>query len=251
MFDPVTVFSSWPEFLGICLVLILAEIVYVSFGFGAGLIAVGLSAAIHPEIKDIAVILLVTNLPVEILVIRNAWLKIQWSGVCMICLGVIFGVPAGTWILTIGKPMIVLTILGGVLILVGLTFLLLPLHARVQWSAWSAPPTGLVSGLLGGLFGIGGPPVIIYYQLSGVDKTVFRASLMAIFLFIAVIRVPSYIVGGLITEPRLWSALAVAPAVLLGAFAGSHIHIHLSESRFRRIVSAGLVLIGVLLLFRP
>jgi uncharacterized protein len=251
MFDPVTVFASWPEFLGICLILVLAEIVYVCFGFGAGLIAVGLSAAIHPEIKDIAVILLLINIPIEILVVRKAWTKIQWPRVCMICLGVLFGVPAGTWILTIGKPTIVLSVLGGILILVGLTFLFLPLHARVRWTGRSAPPTGLISGLLGGLFGIGGPPVIVYYQLSGVDKTVFRASLMAIFLFIAVIRVPSYIVGGLITEPRLWSALAVAPAMLIGALVGSRIHIHLSEKKFRRIVSVVLVLIGVLLLFRP
>ncbi|MBN2318786.1 MAG: sulfite exporter TauE/SafE family protein [Acidobacteria bacterium] len=251
MFDPVTVFSSWPEFLGICLVLVVAEIVYVSFGFGAGLIAVGLSAAIHPEIKDIAVILLLINLPIEIHVVRRCWSKIQWSGVLMICLGVIFGVPLGTWILSIGKPTIVLTILGGVLILVGLTFLCLPLHARVQWPAWSAPPTGLVSGILGGLFGTGGPPVIVYYRLSGVNKAVFRGSLMAVFLIIALVRVPSYIVGGLITEPRLWSTLAVAPAVILGAFAGSRIHIQLSEETFRRIVSAVLMLIGVLLLFRP
>ena len=79
MIDSVTVFSSWPEFFGICLVLVVAEIVYVSFGFGAGLVAVGLSAAIHPEVKDIAVILLLINLPVEILVIRRSWAKIQWA----------------------------------------------------------------------------------------------------------------------------------------------------------------------------
>jgi len=251
MFDPGTVFSSWPEFFGVCLVLVAAEIVYVSFGFGAGLIAVGLSAAIHPEIKDIAVILLMINLPIEILVVRNARPKIQWSRILLICLGVLIGVPAGTWILTISKPTIVLTVLGGILVLVGLAFLCLPHQAKVNWKGWSAPPTGILSGLLGGLFGIGCPPVIIYYQLSGVDKTVFRGSLMAIFLFIALIRVPSYAIGGLITEQRLWSSLAVAPAAILGALAGSRIHIQLSEEKFRRIVSAVLVLIGAVLLFRP
>jgi len=250
MIDPVTVFSSWPEFLCICLVIVAAEIVYVSFGFGAGLIAVGFSAAIHPEIKDIAVILLLINLPIEIRLVRQSWAKIQWPKVLMICLGVVFGVPLGTWILSIGKPAIVLTVLGGVLVIVGLLFLIVPPHTRVRWAGWIAPPTGLISGVLGGLFGVGGPPVIIYFQLSGVNKAVFRGSLMAIFLLIALVRVPSYIVGGLITEPRLWSALAVAPAVLLGAFVGSRIHIHLSEEKFRRIVSAVLMLLGLLLLFR-
>ena len=250
MIDPITVFSSWPEFLGICFVLVLAEIVYVSFGFGAGLIAVGLSAAIHPEIRDIAVILLLVNLPIEIYVVRRSWPEIDWSRVILICLGVVFGVPLGAWILTAGKPTIVLTILGGVLVLVGVLFLCIPVHARVHWKKWSAPPTGFLSGLLGGLFGVGGPPVIIYYQLSGVNKAAFRGSLMAIFLLIGLVRVPSYVVTGLITVPRLWSALAIIPAVIVGAFLGSRIHIRLSEKRFKRIVSVVLVAIGLLLLFR-
>ena len=250
MIDPVTVFASWPEFFGICLVMVVAEIIYVSFGFGAGLIAVGLSAAIHPEVKDIAVILLLINLPIEIFVVRRSWPHIQWPGVIMICLGVVFGVPLGTWILGIGKPTIVLTILGGVLIIAGVLFLSVRSGTPVRWKAWSAPPVGLLSGFLGGLFGVGGPPVIIYYQLSGVTKAVFRGSLMAIFLIIALVRVPSYIVGGLITEPRLWSALALVPAVMTGALVGGRLHIHLSEDAFKRIVSVVLVLIGLLLFFR-
>jgi uncharacterized membrane protein YfcA len=250
MIETVTVFSSWPELIGICLVMVVAEIVYVSFGFGAGLIAVGLTAAIHPEIRDIAVVLMLINLPIEIFVVCRSWAKIQWATVLVLCLGVLCGVPAGTWILTAGKPTIVLTILGAVLVLAGILFLCLRSGARVRWKTWSAPVFGLFSGILGGLFGIGGPPVIVYYQLSGVDKAVFRGSLMAIFLFMAMVRVPSYIVGGLITEARLWSALFVAPAVLAGAVAGAFIHFHLSEEKFKRIVSAVLVMIGLLLLVR-
>lgn len=245
-----TVFSSWPEFLAICLVLVTAETVYVSFGFGAGLIAVGLSAAIHPEIRDIAVILLLINLPMEILVVCRSRTQIRWRNVLMICLGVFFGVPLGTWILNIGDPAIVLTVLGGFLIIAGLSFLYLPLNAGIRWPGWSAPPIGLISGLLGGLFGVGGPPVIIHYQLSGVNKAVFRGSLMAIFLIIGLVRLPAYAVSGLITEERLWSAAVTVPAVALGVISGSRIHIQLSEAKFKRIVSLVLVFLGILLLFR-
>jgi uncharacterized membrane protein YfcA len=250
MIESVTVFSSWPEWLAVCLVLVAAEIIYVSLGFGAGLIAVGLSAAIHPEVRDIAVILLLVNLPVEIHVVFRSWSEVEWRRVSMICLGVLFGVPLGTWILSIGNPAMVLTILGGVLILAGLLFLGIPRRGRMEWPQWSAPPTGLLSGVLGGLLGVGGPPVIIYYQLSGVNKTVFRASLMAIFLLIALVRIPSYLIGGLITPARLWSALSVIPAVAVGFYAGSRVHIRLGEERFRQLVSLVLLLIGMLLLLR-
>jgi uncharacterized membrane protein YfcA len=73
---------------------------------------------------------------------------------------------------------------------------------------------------------------------------------MAIFLIIALVRVPSYFIGGLITEARLWSALAAVPAVVIGAIIGGRIHIHLSEEKFKRIVSVVLMLLGLLLLFR-
>ena len=63
------------------------------------------------------------------------------------------------------------------------------------------------------------------------------------------VRVPSYAVFGLITAPRLWSALAVMPAVFIGALIGNSIHLRIEESTFRRLVSAALLIIGLLLLF--
>ena len=64
-----------------------------------------------------------------------------------------------------------------------------------------AGPVGLSSGLLTGLFGTGGPPLVLYYQLSGADKAAFRGNLMAIFLLMTLVRVPSYAGMGLITAP--------------------------------------------------
>ncbi len=106
---------------------------------------------------------------------------------------------------------------------------------------WVAGPIGLISGVLTGLFGTGGPPLILYYRLQGVDKAAFRGNLMAIFLLMTVVRVPSYAVFGLITAPRMWSALAVLPAVILGALIGNSIHLRIEEDTFRRLVSAALL----------
>ena len=109
---------------------------------------------------------------------------------------------------------------------------------------------GLVSGVLTGLFGTGGPPLIFYYQLRGSDKAAFRGNLMAIFLLMTAFRLPSYAAFGLITEPRVWSSLALVPAAILGALAGDRIHLRTDEATFRRLVSAALVVIGVTLLAR-
>lgn len=243
-----TIFASLPEFLLVCLTLAAAEAVYVLLGFGAGLIAVGFLALLLPELRDAVVLLLLINLPAELYVVRTSWRQISWRGVALLFLGVGVGIPFGSWLLRWGDPGFLLTILGVFLVLVGVVFLFTPRTLRDGWPSWVIPPTGILSGILTGLFGTGGPPLILYYQLGGADKSAFRANLMAIFLLMTLVRVPSYTVLGLITAPHLWSALAVMPAVILGALIGNRIHLGLSESTFRRLVSVALLLIGLLLL---
>jgi len=243
-----TVFASLPQFLLVCLILAAAEAVYVLLGFGAGLIAVGSLALLLPELRDAVVILLLVNLPAELYIVRTSWRQISWRGVLILFAGVAVGIPLGSWLLRWGDPSFLLTVLGFFLVAVGAIFVLSPSRRSSSHHPWVAPPVGLLSGILTGLFGTGGPPLVLYYQLGGADKTTFRGHLMAIFLLMTTVRVPSYAALGLINAPRLWSALAVMPAVLLGAFIGNRIHLSLEEDSFRRLVSTALLIIGLLLL---
>ncbi len=248
MFGLDTVFTSLPQFLLTCVILTAAEAVYVTLGFGAGLIAVGGLALLLPELRDVVVLLLLVNLPAELWVVWTSRRDIAWRGVFVLFAGVAVGIPVGTWLLRWGKPEILLTALGFFLTAVGAIFLISPARGSRTWPGWVAPPVGVLSGLLTGLFGTGGPPLVLYYQLGGAGKAVFRGHLMAIFLLMTTVRVPSYAIFGLITPTRMWSALMVLPAVLVGALIGNRIHLELGEEAFRRIVSAALVMIGLMLL---
>jgi uncharacterized membrane protein YfcA len=243
-----TVFASLSQFLLVCLVLAAAEAVYVLLGFGAGLIAVGSLALLLPELRDAVVILLLVNLPAELYIVRASWRDISWRGVLVLFAGVAIGIPLGSWLLRWGDPTFLLTVLGIFLVSVGAVFVLSPTRRNHDHHRWVAPPVGLLSGVLTGLFGTGGPPLVLYYQLGGADKAAFRGHLMAIFLLMTTVRVPSYAALGLLNAPRLWSALAVMPAVLLGAWIGNRIHLSLEEDTFRRLVSGALLVIGLLLL---
>lgn len=248
MFGIETIFETLPQFLIVCAILALAEAVYVLLGFGAGLIAVGTMALLLPELKDAVVILLLVNLPAELWIVRSSWQRISWRGVLVIFIGVAIGTPLGTSLLRWGDARFLLIVLGVFLVAVGAVFLFIKDARKRQMPGWVAGPIGVISGVLTGLFGTGGPPLILYYRLLGVDKAAFRGNLMAIFLLMTVVRVPSYAVFGLITAPRMWSALAVLPAVILGALIGNRIHLRIEEATFRRLVSAALLLIGLLLL---
>ncbi len=247
---PVTIFSSPIEFAITCTVLVIAQVVYVMFGFGSGLIAVGTLALVFPEIKDVVVLLLLVNLPAELFVTWRSRREIHWRPIAGLGVGIVVGIPLGAWLLSHTEPGIILEILGWFLVAVGLIFVKLPPGGNITPPAAAAPPTGLLSGLLTGLFGTGGPPVIIWYHLAAEGKSAFRAHLMTIFLLMTLIRVPSYIANGLVTGPRLWSSLLVLPAVLFGAWLGHRLHLQISERTFRRLVSLLLAVLGLVLLIR-
>jgi uncharacterized membrane protein YfcA len=245
-----TVFGSVSLFLFTAGVLVLAEVIYLVFGFGAGLFSVGLLALVLPGLEDVIVMLLLVSLPVELWVVASRWEKIQWRKILLISAGILVGVPIGTFLLSWESPGLVLAMLVALLMTVGLAFLVNPRRVSVSWPRWSAPPVGMLSGLLFGLLGAGGPPLVFYYQLQGFDKTTFRDHLIAVFFLVSLLRTSSYSISGLVTAPRLLSALAVFPAVLLGAWLGNRIHLRLSESVFRRLLGIVLLFLGVVLLLR-
>jgi len=248
MLENYTVFGSWPELAAACVVMLAAEVVYVTFGFGAGLIAVGLLAFVLHQARDVVVLLLLVSLPVELVIVFASRKLIRWRGVLLVSAGIGIGIPLGTWFLKQGETGLILVLLGAFLLLVGLAFVVMPRKGALKWPIWAAPPVGMVSGFLAGVFGTGGPPLVFYYRLSDLDKTAFRANLMAVFLVITIIRLPCYLAWDLITPPRLVSAAALLPAAVLGAVLGRRVHLGLSELAFRRLVGAALVALGLLLL---
>jgi len=242
-----TVFATPAQFAAVCLVLVVAEAVYVLLGFGAGLVSVGALALLVPDLRDVIVLLLLVNLPAELFVVATSWREVAWRGVALLTTGVAIGIPIGTWVLRVGDPRGLLLALGATLVIVGLVFVRLPTVELRRTPRWLPLPIGAVSGVLTGLFGTGGPPLVLYYRFVGVGKTEFRGNLMAIFLAMTAIRVPSYAGMGLITAERLWSGAAVLPAVLFGAWIGHHLHLGVAEPTFRRLVAVALVVLGVLL----
>ncbi len=118
----------------------------------------------------------------------------------------------------------------------------------IHLPSWCTPLIGILSGLLSGMFGTGGPPLIFYYQLSGMKKHIFRGQLMTLFFLMALVRFTTYSFSGLITTTRFISAIYIIPAILLGIWLGNSIHIQISEKGFRKMVSIALIIIGIILL---
>lgn len=117
------------------------------------------------------------------------------------------------------------------------------------WPAWAAAPAGLASGVLGGLFGTSGPPVIAYLEGCIPRGAALRASLIAYFLIINSLRVAGYGAGSMLSGAVALTSLAMLPAAALGAWAGAALQRRTGERGFRLGVAAILLATGLALVF--
>lgn len=119
-------------------------------------------------------------------------------------------------------------------------------HLSRRWAA----PAGLLGGLVGGLFGTGGPFYVMYFRLRQLDKTVFLATIAMLWVVDGGLRIAGFALGGHYREQHLWLLAAMAPAAWLGLQWGHKVHCDLSPRAFRHIIGALLLASGSLLLWR-
>ena len=104
--------------------------------------------------------------------------------------------------------------------------------------------TGLVAGVMSGMFGIGGGLVIVpaLVILFGLDqKTATGTSLFALLLPVGLLAVIDYGQQGKLN----WKyGLLIAPGLLLGALVGSKINRLLSDLMLKRVYAGFLVLVA-------
>jgi hypothetical protein len=107
---------------------------------------------------------------------------------------------------------------------------------------------GFCAGVLGGAYGMNGPPLVVYAGMRRWSAAHFRATLQAYFLPASLLAMLGYWLAGLwipaVTRDYLLSLPVMLPAVLLGRIINRRLHGDL----FLRLTYAGLACIGVLLL---
>lgn len=94
---------------------------------------------------------------------------------------------------------------------------------------------GVVSGLLNGSLGTGGPPVIVVLHAAETEQHAFRATTSTFFAVCDVVAIPLIVWSGA-ARPSAWGlALASIPAVLVGDEVGRRLAVRIDQDQFRRL----------------
>jgi hypothetical protein len=131
------------------------------------------------------------------------------------------------------------------------THVMLRRETARRLTRWWAAPAGLVGGVVGALFGMGGPPYVAYLAGRIPDPAAQRATISQMVILNVGLRVLAFAVAGLLTSRALWVAVALLlPVAWIGVWAGHRVHVRLAAAAAARIVGAVLFLAGAALIAR-
>lgn len=157
------------------------------------------------------------------------------------------GIPLGIWALSHVDESIINLALGLVLILYAVQSLIRPSALRPCGPRW-AFPAGFLAGCLGGAYNTPGPPVVLYGSLRQWPKDTYRATLQTLFLANGLLVSVSHGLAGNLTAGVLTLVLYTLPVMVLGIWVGSCLDKRVDATRFRVLVSALILLLGLSLL---
>jgi hypothetical protein len=233
---------------GVLAVLFLATFVRSAFGFGEALIAVPLLALIMP-VEVAAPVAVLISVTVAIVVLAQDWRHVHVRSAGWLLLSTLAGTPLGLLLLTRVDGTIVKACLGAIIVAFS-SHSLLKGHRAALKDDRSAWVFGFAAGVLGGAYGMNGPPLVMYGTLRRWTPQHFRATLQGYFLPASLMALAGYALAGLwkplVTRYYLMALPVVIAAIFLGRFANGRM-----EGRtFLRFVHVGLVVVGGMLLLQ-
>jgi uncharacterized protein len=227
-----------------------ATLIRSAFGFGEALIAVPLLAFCIP-LGVAAPLAVLVSITVAGIVVVQDWKKIHLRSTGWLVLSSLLGIPLGLLLLTSSHQRAVKATLAVILIVFSAYSLIgrAPLELRRDSRPWLIV-CGFCAGVLGGAYGMNGPPLVVYGAMRRWSAQNFRATLQGYFLPASVIGMVGYWLAGLWTSAVTHYYLLSLPVTLLGVFLGRVINHRLRGEAFLKYLYLGLAAIGALLLLQ-
>ena len=236
---------------GMTLYALIASIFFAFFtfgltGFGSGLIAMALLTPIL-GVGLAAPMFALISICAECLMFLRYREHLQLHAVWRLVVGSLIAIPIGITVIANVNEHVVLIILGVVVTGYGIYSLVSPHLPELTNRAWGFA-FGFVSGLLTGAYNSGGPPLVIYGNLSKWQRNEFKSNLPGMFMLNSVVVISSHVLAGHYTPNVLQHALVALPAMLVGLFVGWGMDKRVNPEMFRKMVLVLLVLIGARLI---
>lgn len=228
----------------VLLVIFVATLIRSIFGFGEALVAVPLLALWLP-VKIAAPLAVLVSITVALIIVLQDWHHVEFRSAGWLIASTVAGIPIGIVLLARGNHRLVSAGLGIVILGFALHALLRrQVHElRADNFRWLLG-CGFCAGVLGGAFGMNGPPLAIYGAKRRWSAQRFRATLQGYFLPASILGMAGYFFAGLWVPEVTRYFLLSLPGAALAIFLGGILNRKLRGDVFVRYVYMGLVIVG-------
>jgi len=241
---------SYAQYAWVAVVVFGAFVVRGMSGFGAGMIAVPLLAFAIPLQLAVPLCSLLVFMLFIVLLIRDHR-QVVWPELWRLVPPTIIGALLGLWLFAVLDNRMLVTLLGGFLVLYSLYMLAVSVLALPQLrcsSRW-ALPAGFFGSFFDTLFGGGGGTlVVIYVNARGVSRAGFRATVAALWFFEMIARIGGYAWAGFYDGATLLLFAALLPLVWVGTLVGERLGNRVGSETFARVLALMLLASGISLL---
>ena len=236
------------ELLVTAAVIAAAYLVRGVVGFGSGLIAIPFLALMLPLTAVVPLVVLLDYLASASQGVKNQT-EIQWREILPLLPFTLLGVLTALYLFKAVDVLLLTKGLGWFILIYALYSLLAGSSEVVGSKLWAIPAGGF-GGLIGTLFGTGGPLYVLFLKHRGLAKTQFRATFATIFLLDGAGRLAGYLFSNFYTSDLLLVIAGSLPMMAAGLYVGGHIHTTLSQSAVQKVISVLLLISGTSLVLK-
>ena len=219
-------------------------------GFGFGIFIMTVLPYIMPSYGEATTLsglmAMVTSL---IIAIRN-YRYLHWKKLFIILFTFLIVSYIAVQFVSIASDGILKKLLGGILIFASIWFLFLSKRVHLPATVPVQISMGTISGLMGGFFGMQGPPAVLYFISSAKQKEEYMAMAQMYFLLGNIFMTGYRAQCGYLTAAVLHGWCCGIVAVLIGTTLGSIVFRFVSLDILRKIIYAYMAISGIIALLQ-
>lgn len=228
--------------------LILIVVTFAGFlrgfiGFGSALICIPIVSLIFGPLIAVPVVALI-SLPGMFQLLPDAIRHSERPIVLPVALGIFVTAPLGTWVLVSVNPAIMKIVISA-LVVAMVAFLAMGWQLKQQVNRSLLLFAGAVGGLVQGVSGMGGPPVVaVALSRTGAPERQ-RGNVLGVMTAVALSALPPQYFYGLFTAQTIAISAVLLPPHMIATWLGSRYFSSSGKHYFRNVALIVLAIIGV------